>query len=75
MSGIDALRRKMIEAGLSGEDAAIACGLSADYAEQAYKDGYDKAWSRGYDAGFAKARKPTMDSAKASANPQLAEAS
>lgn len=48
---IDALRRKMIEAGLSHEASGIAAGLAADYAMDAYCDGYSKGYNDGHEAG------------------------
>jgi hypothetical protein len=44
-AGIDELRRKMVDAGIPSEYAAIATGLVAEYAQAAYQRGYN----RGYD--------------------------
>jgi hypothetical protein len=41
---LDELRRKMTTSGLSSEDAALATGLAAEYAMDAWKEG----WSLGY---------------------------
>ena len=49
-ASIDQLRRAMIAAGLSSEDAAVATGLAAEYAQKAYMNGYE----RGYDAAGVK---------------------
>ena len=44
---IDLLRRGMIEAGLSPDDAGRAVGLAAEYAQRAYMQGYDRGWADG----------------------------
>jgi hypothetical protein len=45
---IDAFRRRMIAAGLSSEQSAVATGMLAEYGMQAYQQGY----SRGFNDGF-----------------------
>lgn len=37
---IDELRRKLVSEGLSSEDAALATGIFAEYAQCAYMQGY-----------------------------------
>lgn len=44
---LDALRRRMISAGIPSEHAATACGLAAEYAMEAYKQGHSRGFNQG----------------------------
>ena len=69
-SGIDEIRRKMIASGIPWDHAAAACGLMAEYAMAAYKQGY----SRGFDQGveWGQRKKPNaQDSAQPEAGCSL----
>jgi hypothetical protein len=44
---IDDLRKRMIEAGLSSHDSALAVGLAAEYAMESYKEGFSRGFNEG----------------------------
>jgi len=45
-AGIDDLRRRMMQQGLSFEDAAVAAGIAAEYAQAAYMRGHNRGYNQ-----------------------------
>ena len=58
--GIDRLRRSLVELGLTSQQAAVAMGPVAEYAQQAYRQGFE----RGFDCGCEFASRKAGESKK-----------
>ena len=55
---IDDIRRKLLSEGLSAEQAGAACGYMADYAMDAYKQGFERGCTEGH--RWATRKKPEV---------------